>query len=204
MSEGDTEAEHLLELELDGGADLLHLGGEVVTVVDDGGELADLVEGGTKNTGDLLDKALRGEESIVLLGCKGDKEGTCESPEPAVKTSKKRGEARTEVLDKLLVLVELLKVIHGHELETGLLGLIAVESVSENADGELGAGDVGELDAAGETLVLLGIVVLEADLELDSLSELLLVLLGVLEEAVDGLKENFAGNLAALRKKENK
>ena len=79
-----------------------------------------------------------------------------------------------------------------------------MEGVSENADGELGAGDVGELDAAGETLVLLGIVVLEADLELDSLSELLLVLLGVLEEAVDGLKENFAGNLAALRKKENK
>jgi len=117
---------------------------------------------------------------------------------------KKGGEVRTEVLDKLLVLVELLKVIHGHELETGLLGLIAVEGVSENADGELGAGDVGELDAAGETLVLLGIVVLEADLELDSLSELLLVLLGVLEEAVDGLKENFAGNLAALRKKEIK
>jgi len=109
VSEGDTEAEHLLELELDGGADLLHLGGEVVTVVDDGGELADLVEGGTKNTGDLLDKALRGEESIVLLGCKGDKEGTCESPEPAVKTSKKGGRSVQKSLISFLFLLNFLR-----------------------------------------------------------------------------------------------
>eukprot|EP00964_Phaeocystis_antarctica_P054143 scaffold31810_cov36-Phaeocystis_antarctica.AAC.1 len=47
-----------------------------------------------------------------------------------------------------------------------------MEGVAEDADAELGAGDVRQLDGAGETLVLLGIVVLEADLQLDRLHEL--------------------------------
>ena len=68
VTEGDSEAEHLLQLELDGGADLLNLGVQVVVVGDNGGELADLVQRGSQNTGDLLDQALGGEEGIVLLG----------------------------------------------------------------------------------------------------------------------------------------
>jgi len=106
----------------------------------------------------------------------------------------------TEVLDELLVLVELLEVIDGHEGEAGLLSLVAVEGITDNADGELGAGDVAELDAAAETLVLHGIVVLESNLELDGLNELPLLLLGVLKESIDGLKQDIAGNFAAKRK----
>jgi hypothetical protein len=45
------------------------------------------------------------------------------------------------------------------------------------------ARDLGELDGAGETLVTLGIVVLEANLELDGLEEVSLLLLeGVIEQ----------------------
>jgi hypothetical protein len=47
-------------------------------------------------------------------------------------------------------------------------------------------GDGGKLDGSGETLVTLGIVVLEADLELDGLEEVsLLGLIGVLKELLD-------------------
>lgn len=50
----------------------------------------------------------------------------------------------------------------------------------------VGAGNGGELDGSGETLVTLGVVVLEADLELDGLEEVpLLGLIGVLKELLD-------------------
>lgn len=44
-------------------------------------------------------------------------------------------------------------------------------------DGHVGAGDLGELDGTRETLVTLGVVVLEADLELDGLEEVALLLI---------------------------
>jgi hypothetical protein len=47
-------------------------------------------------------------------------------------------------------------------------------------------GDGGELDGSRETLVTLGVVVLEADLEFDGLDEIaLLGLVGVLKELLD-------------------
>jgi len=150
MANGDTQAENLLELELDGGADLSELVAQVLAVRDGGGELAGWREGkqmqalmkmrrtlgetGTKETGDLLDESLRGEESVVLLG---------------------------ELLDKLLVLVEpdasqhsasgryesqyaLLEVVNGHVLELYLLCTIDIVGIGENADGHPGTGNVGE------------------------------------------------------------
>lgn len=45
-------------------------------------------------------------------------------------------------------------------------------------DGHAGSGDLGELHGPGETLVTLGIVVLEADLELDSFEEVAFLLIG--------------------------
>ena len=49
-----------------------------------------------------------------------------------------------------------------------------------------GTGNSGELDSSRETLVTLGVVVLEADLELDGLEEVpLLGLVGVLKELLD-------------------
>ncbi|RUS21099.1 hypothetical protein BC937DRAFT_93657 [Endogone sp. FLAS-F59071] len=50
----------------------------------------------------------------------------------------------TKFLNQLLIFVQLLKVVNGHVLEAGSLGLVAVEGVTKNAHGHLGAGDVGE------------------------------------------------------------
>lgn len=53
-------------------------------------------------------------------------------------------------------------------------------------DGHVGAGDGGQLDGARETLITLGVIVLQADLELDGLEEVtLLGLVGVLQELSD-------------------
>jgi hypothetical protein len=67
-ADGDTHAQHLLHLELDGALDLSHLGLDVVTVSDQGGELASLVQSRTEETGDLTDDDLGSEEVVVLLG----------------------------------------------------------------------------------------------------------------------------------------
>jgi hypothetical protein len=131
-------------------------------VSDGGGELAGLVETRSQETRNLLDQSLGGNESIVLLG---------------------------ELLDKLLVLVELLQVINRLELHTDLLGLIAVKGITENADGHLGARDVGETNGARETLITLRIVVLETNLELDSLEEVTLLLLGLLLDLANALAD---------------
>ena len=50
--------------------------------------------------------------------------------------------------------------------------------VSDQADLEAGSGDVGQAHGPSETLVLLGVVVLETDLELNRLGELSLLLSG--------------------------
>lgn len=68
MANGDTQTQDLLELELDGGANLGELVGKVLRVGHGGGELAGLGKTGTKETRNLLDKCLRGKESVVLLG----------------------------------------------------------------------------------------------------------------------------------------
>lgn len=59
---------YLLHLELDGGLDLIDLGVEVLVVGEQRGELAGLVQPGSKNTWDLFNQRLRSQESIVLLG----------------------------------------------------------------------------------------------------------------------------------------
>lgn len=46
-----------------------------------------------------------------------------------------------------------------------MLRTIDIVLVTQDADAHVGAGDGGELDSAGETLVTLGVVVLETDLE---------------------------------------
>jgi hypothetical protein len=106
VSDGNTETQHLLELELDGALDVIDLGGQVLGVGDGGGELSSLGKTGTEQTGDLLDQLLRCEERIVLA---------------------------SHLLDQLLVLVELLQIVDAHELESVVLGTVNVVLVSENA-----------------------------------------------------------------------
>lgn len=142
VTNSDSQAKNLLELELDGGLDLVDLAGKVVVVADGGGELASLGQTGTEKTGDLLDQGVGGDESRVLAG---------------------------QLLDQLLVLVELLQVVGGHGVDTTVLRTIDIVLVTEDADLHVGTGDGGQLDGAGETLITLGVIVLQADLKLDGL-----------------------------------
>jgi hypothetical protein len=50
-----------------------------------------------------------------------------------------------------------------------VLGTIDIVLVTENANLHVRAGDGWQLDGAGETLVTLGVIVLQADLELNGL-----------------------------------
>merc|ERR1712080_7928 len=159
VADSDTHAQNLLELELDGGLDLGDSAAQVVGVRDGRGELASLGQTGTEETGNLLDEGLGSDEGVVLAG---------------------------KLLDQLLVLVELLEVVGGHGVDTAVLGTVEIVLVTQDADGHAGAGDRGQLDGAGETLVTLGVIVLQADLELDGLEEVaLLGLLRVLQELAD-------------------
>jgi hypothetical protein len=89
-------------------------------------------------------------------------------------------------LDELLVLVQLLQVVAGHGVNTVVLSAIDIVLVTEDADGHARAGDGREADGSRETLVTLGIVVLQADLEFDRLQKVaLLGLIAVLEEFLE-------------------
>lgn len=96
----------------------------------------------TQETGDLLDQSLGSDEGVVLA---------------------------SELLDQLLVLVELLEIVGGHGVNATVLGTVDIVLVTKNADAHVGTGNDGQADGSGETLVTLGVIVLEADLELDSL-----------------------------------
>ena len=147
----NTQAQDLLELELDCALDLSDLGVQVLGVRDGSWEFAGLGQTRTQETRDLLDQSLRGHKGVVLVG---------------------------QLLDQLLVLVELLEIVGRHGIDTMVLRAIDIVLVTEDADGHAGAGDGGKLDGARETLVTLGIIVLQADLKFDGLEEI--ALLGVL------------------------
>ena len=123
---------------------------------------------GTQETRDLLDQGV-GSNKGVVLAC--------------------------ELLDQLLVLVELLQIIGRHGVDTTVLSTIDIVLITENAipwsvpltllcisvcvpDGHSWAGDNWEANGSGETLVTLGVIVLEADLELNGLEEVSLLGLG--------------------------
>ena len=64
-----------------------------------------------------------------------------------------------------------------------MLRTIDVVLVTQDAEGHARTWDGGKLDSAAETLVTLGVVVLQADLKLDRLEEVaLLGLIAVLEQ----------------------
>lgn len=68
VTASNTHAQHLLELELYSGLDFGNLVSEVVRVSDGGGELVNLVQNGTNNLGELLDKRICGQKSVILGG----------------------------------------------------------------------------------------------------------------------------------------
>jgi len=106
VSDGDTHAQDLLQLELNGGLDFVDLGAEILVVGDRGWEFTSLGKTGTQETWDLLDEGIGSDEGIVLA---------------------------SKLLDELLVLVELLQVISGHGVDTTVLRTIDIVLVTKNA-----------------------------------------------------------------------
>jgi len=67
------------------------------------------------------------------------------------------------------------------------VSLLAVSSISEHAALKVGAGDGGETEGTGETLVTLGVVVLQGDLDINGFGEVTLLSLDFLTSLGDGL-----------------
>jgi len=150
MTDGNTHAQNLLELELDGRLDISNLVGEIFSVRDRSRELAGLRKTGTQETRDLLDQSVGSQESVVFLG---------------------------KLLDELFVLVELLQIFNAHVFELDKLSTIDIGSISKNADGHSWTGNMRELNSSRETLVSLRIVIFQTDLKFDSLNEVSLLVL---------------------------
>jgi len=68
VTDSNSQAKNLLQLELDGRLDFVDLLLQVLTVRDGGGELSSLGQTWSQKTRNLLDKGVGGEESVVLLG----------------------------------------------------------------------------------------------------------------------------------------
>jgi len=121
VSYGNTEAENLLELELDSALDLGNLFLEGLSVGDEGWELASLVKTWTQETRDLTKNDFGGKEGVVLA---------------------------SELLDDLLVLVHLLEGFNILVVKTGLGGSINVDLISKNAELHSWLAFVWQLDSA--------------------------------------------------------
>jgi len=148
VTDGNIHACDLLELPLDGSSNIIDLLGDWLGMGDWLWESSDSVKNWSKNDWDLLNERISGEEKSVLLG---------------------------PLLDKLLVLVELLEGIKGGDIntfKTGSGGFILMLLIGNEADLQGWSWDVWKLDSSNESLVSHWIVVFEANLELDSLLEL--------------------------------
>jgi hypothetical protein len=84
-------------------------------------------------------------------------------------------------------------------VDADALRLFAVLGVAEHAHLERGAGDGGERHRAVEALVLLRVILLQADLQLDRLGELAGLRLGLVEDERDAVAEGVGSKLAVTR-----
>lgn len=115
VADGDGQAEHLLHLELDGRLNLLDLANHRLLMRQQGRELAGLVQARAKQTRNLLDQRLRGQEGIIGLG---------------------------QLLHQLLVLVQLLQSLGIHEVDVVGLGFVAMLLIAKDAHLHLGTRNV--------------------------------------------------------------
>ena len=129
---------YLLHLEFDGALQVFDLFIKVVSVSKQRREFASFVKTRSQKPGNLLDKRLGSQKCIVLLG---------------------------ELLDKFLLLVQLFQVVGTHVGDTRFLSLITMLLITKDADGEFWPWDVAQFNGARETLVFLGIVVLQTNLK---------------------------------------
>ncbi|GFE52956.1 patatin-like phospholipase domain-containing protein 3 isoform X1, putative [Babesia ovis] len=135
VTNGNTHAKHLLQLELNTGLDLPNLFLHVVIVCELGREFTSLVKSGTEEPRNLGKKGLGGEESTVFVG---------------------------KLLDQSLVPVELLESLQVNEVNAQALGLVTVHLVTENTDLHALTWNVLQYNSSAETLVPLSVIVLKS------------------------------------------
>merc|ERR1719154_256198 len=162
------KAENFLHLKLDGGLQVQDLLLQVVAVSDQGGEFTGFVQARTQKSGNLLDQSVGCQEGVVLL---------------------------CQLLRLLLVFVQFLKVVSRHTLDTKRPGLITMLLISKQTHLELVARNMLKLNGSGETLVLLGVVVLKTDLEVHGFGELPFLVLCMLQDSANTLIELFLWDL---------
>ena len=75
------------------------------------------------------------------------------------------------------------------------LGLVVVVGISDDAHVKTGTCDVGQGDGPRETLVLVGVVVLQVNVKLDRLQERALLLLRSVEDGSDSLLQHLGLDL---------
>jgi hypothetical protein len=165
---GNVEAGDLLELPLDGTSHIIDLLLEGLVVSTWLREHTNSVKNWTKDDWDLLDKSISGKEEGVFLG---------------------------PLLDKLLVLVELLQLVHVDDIDTkvGSGNLVGVLLIGDQANLQVWSWDIWESNGSDETLILLRIIILEGNLELNSLGEL--SGLGLLSHRLDAVEHECVCNL---------
>jgi hypothetical protein len=160
VSDSNVEAHNLLHLEFDSGFDLVDLLLHIIRRGDKGRELSSLGKSGTQKTRNLLDHVIGSHEEIITLG---------------------------KLLHHLLVLVEFLKILDTHVVNTDTVGLFTMGSISKNTALKTGTRDTGKLEGSRETLVADGVVVLQSDLTFDGFGEVTLLSRLVLSVEFDTL-----------------
>merc|ERR1711915_912361 len=168
ITNSDRQTQNLLHLELDGCLEIVNLLPQIIIMGHQSWELSSLVQTRSQKPGNLLDEGIRCNESIEALG---------------------------QLLDFLLVLIQLLQIVSRHAIETKRLGLVTVLLISQKAHFEFRTWHMFELDGSRETLVLLRIVVLEANLKVNSLSKLTLLVSGSRKYGLNALVKSFLRNL---------
>merc|ERR1711915_897984 len=168
ITNSDRQTQNLLHLELYGSLEIVNLLPQVIIMSHQSRELSSLVQTRSQKPWNLLDKGIRCNESIEALG---------------------------QLLDFLLVLIQLLQIVSRHAIETKGLGLVTVLLISQKAYFEFRTWHMFELDGSRETLVLLRIVVLEANLKVNSLSKLTLLVSGSRKYGLNALVKSFFRNL---------
>merc|ERR1711915_862134 len=168
ITNSDRQTQNLLHLELDGCLEIVNLLPQIIIMGHQSRELSGLVQAGSQKPGNLLDKGIRCNECIEALG---------------------------QLLDFLLVLIQLLQIVSRHAIETKRLSLVTVLLISQKANFEFRTWHMFELDGSRETLVLLRIVVLEANLKVNSLSKLTLLVSSSRKNGLNALVESFLWNL---------
>lgn len=159
VTDGNSQTQNLLQLELDGRSDISDLLVQVVVVRDWGWELTGLRQLRTQKSWDLLDQDFGSDESVVLL---------------------------SQLLNQLLVLVQLLQILNGHSIDTTGLSSVDVESVTEDTNRHVWSWADWQLQSTRETLVSLRVVVLQTDLQLNGFQKVsLLGVVGVSQQFLD-------------------